>query len=99
MRDLKLADFERGVKLAGSRSYILTGVGMQLHQAVLQFALNHMILKHGFRAMSVPVLVREEAMVGTGFFPAGREQAYHIPESSARAPTTRRPRARARTCS
>ncbi|MDX2018545.1 MAG: serine--tRNA ligase [Planctomycetota bacterium] len=81
VRDLKLADFERGVKLAGSRSYILTGVGMQLHQAVLQFALNHMILKHGFRAMSVPVLVREEAMVGTGFFPAGREQAYHIPES------------------
>jgi seryl-tRNA synthetase len=31
--------------------------------------------------MSVPVIVREEAMVGTGFFPAGREQAYHIEES------------------
>jgi seryl-tRNA synthetase len=80
VRDLKLADFERGVKLAGTRSYILTGDGMRLHQAVTRYALDFMINRHGFRAMSVPVIVREEAMVGTGFFPAGREQAYHIEE-------------------
>lgn len=81
VRDLGLADFERGVKMAGTRSYVLTGDGMLLHNAVLRFAFDTMTLKHGFKAMSVPVLVREEAMVGTGFFPAGREQAYHIEES------------------
>lgn len=81
VRDLKLADFERGVKLGGSRSYILTGDGMRLHQAVLRYAIDFMTDRHGFSPMSVPVVVREEAMVGTGFFPAGREQAYHIEES------------------
>src|SRR5690606_25039457 len=34
-----------------------------------------------FQPMSVPVIVREECMIGTGFFPAGRDQAYHIEES------------------
>lgn len=81
VRDLGLADFERGVKLAGTRSYILTGEGMRLHQAVLRYAVDFMTDRQGFKAMSVPVLVREEAMVGTGFFPAGREQAYHVEET------------------
>ncbi len=81
IKDLGLVDFERGVKLAGSRSYILTGDGMRLHQAVLRYAVDFMTEKNGFRPMSVPVIVREEAMVGTGFFPAGREQAYYIEES------------------
>lgn len=81
IRDLGLVDFERGVKIAGSRSYILAGEGMRLHNAVLQFAFDFITRHHGFKAMSVPVVVREETMVGTGFFPAGREQAYHIEES------------------
>lgn len=78
---LGLFDFERGVKMAGSRSYILTGDGMRLHNAVLQFAFNYMTGTHGFQAMSVPVMVREELMVGTGFFPGGHDQAYHIEET------------------
>jgi seryl-tRNA synthetase len=82
VRDLGLADFERGVKLAGSRSYVLTGDGFRLHQAVLRFAFDHMVQHNGFRPMSVPILVREEAMVGTGFFPAGREQAYRVDETT-----------------
>lgn len=86
VRDLKLADFERGVKLAGTRSYILSGDGMRLHQAVLRFAMDYMTERQGFTPISVPVLVREDAMVGTGFFPAGREQAYHIPESQRQNP-------------
>ncbi|MFI4860207.1 MAG: serine--tRNA ligase [Phycisphaerales bacterium JB063] len=80
-QQLGLFDFERGVKMAGSRSYILTGDGMRLHNAVLQFAFNYMTGTHGFKAMSVPVMVREELMVGTGFFPGGRDQAYHIEET------------------
>jgi seryl-tRNA synthetase len=78
---LDLFDFERGVKMAGSRSYVLTGDGMRLHNAVLQYAFNFMVNDNGFKAMSVPVLVKEECMVGTGFFPGGREQAYHIEET------------------
>jgi seryl-tRNA synthetase len=81
VRDLGLVDFERGVKMAGSRSYVLTGDGMRLHLAVLRYAVDFMTQKQGFTPLSVPVVVREEAMVGTGFFPAGREQAYHIEES------------------
>jgi seryl-tRNA synthetase len=69
------------VKLAGSRSYILTGDGMALHQAVLRYAVDFMVYQQGFRPMSVPVLVKEEAMTGTGFFPAGREQAYLVDET------------------
>jgi len=79
---LGLVNIERGVKLAGTRSYILTGAGMRLHQALLRYAFDIMVDRHGFTPMSVPVIVREEAMVGTGFFPGGREQAYHIEETA-----------------
>src|SRR5690606_23865349 len=71
-RDLGLANFEAGVALAGSRSYFLTGRGAELHNAVLRFAIDMMTRKHGFTAATVPVLVREEALLGTGFFPSGR---------------------------
>ena len=81
IESLGLVDFERGVKLAGTRSYVLTGDGMRLHQAVLRYAFDRMVEHHGFTPMSVPVLVRGEAMEGTGFFPAGRDQTYHIEES------------------
>jgi seryl-tRNA synthetase len=69
------------VKMSGTRSYVLAGDGMLLHQAILRYALDFMVHRNGFKPMSVPVLVREECMVGTGFFPAGREQAYQIEES------------------
>jgi len=78
---LGLVDFARGVKMAGSRSYVLTGMGMRLHQAVLRFAMDFIVQKKGFTPVSVPVLVREECMVGTGFFPAGREQTYRVAET------------------
>ncbi|MCC6907677.1 MAG: serine--tRNA ligase [Phycisphaerales bacterium] len=78
---LGLFEFERGVKMAGSRSYVLTGDGMRLHNAVLRYAFDMMTNEHGFTALSVPVIVREQVMVGTGFFPSGRDQAYEIRES------------------
>jgi seryl-tRNA synthetase len=73
-----MVDLERGVRMAGSRSYVLTGDGMRLSQAILRHAFDFMTQEHGFTPMSVPVLVRDELMVGTGFFPDGREQAYAI---------------------
>lgn len=78
---LGLVDFERGVRSAGSRSYFLKGLGAELHAAVLRLAFEMMVREKGFTALSVPVMVRESAMVGTGFFPAGREQAYRVGES------------------
>ncbi len=81
VRSLGLADFQRGVKMAGSRSYVMTGAGMRLHNAILRYAFDYMTNENGFTPMSVPVIVREDCMTGTGFFPGGRDQAYHIPES------------------
>ncbi|MFG0327660.1 MAG: serine--tRNA ligase [Phycisphaerales bacterium JB037] len=78
---LGLCDFERGVKLGGARHYLLTGLGARLHHAVLRYALDFMVEKHGFTPITVPVIVREDMMVGTGFFPGGRDQAYHIEET------------------
>ncbi len=75
--ELGLIDVERGVKLAGSRSYFLTGMGALLHQAVLRLA-QDMMLERGFLPMTVPVIVRDGAMTGTGYFPLGKEQAYEM---------------------
>jgi seryl-tRNA synthetase len=77
---LDLFDFEAGVNLAGSRSYFLKGAGADLHQAVLRLALDMMTREKGFTQLTVPVLVRDVAMQGTGFFPASRDQAYHVTE-------------------
>lgn len=74
---LGIFDFERGVKLSGSRSYILKNDGALLEQAILRFAYDR-VVQRGFSPHSVPVLVRDEAMVGTGYFPIGRDQAYYI---------------------
>ncbi len=74
---LGLVDFEGPRKYAGSRSYALTGDGVLLEQAVLNFALNHVIGK-GFLAVSPPVLVRDVALQGTGFFPLGREDTFAL---------------------
>jgi len=72
---LGIIDIDRGVKLAGSRNYLLIGDGALLHQAVLRLAMD-MIIARGFTPVTVPVLVREEVMCGTGYFPTGRDQAY-----------------------
>ena len=76
---LGIIDFAAGVRLSGSRSYFLEGAGAALHWAALRLATDMIVNEKGFEPMNVPVLVREEAMRGTGFFPAGREQTYHIP--------------------
>ena len=74
---LDIIDIPRGVKLAGTRNFILKGAGALLHQAVLRLALDQMIAK-GYTFMTVPVLVNESVMYGTGYFPVGREQAYIV---------------------
>ncbi len=73
--DLDIIDIERGVKLAGTRNYFLKGDGAMLHWAVLRFAVDFMIAK-GYIPMSVPLLMKDEAMRGTGYFPGSEEQTY-----------------------
>ena len=75
--DLGIIDIERGVKLAGTRNYFLKGDGALLHWAVLRFAMDHMIAK-GYTPMSVPLLMRDEVMMGTGYFPGSEEQTYQM---------------------
>jgi seryl-tRNA synthetase len=72
---LGMLDIERGVKLAGTRNYVLRGCGVQLHHAVLRLALD-MMVERGFEPLHVPVLVRDAMMYGTGYYPGGEEQAY-----------------------
>lgn len=76
-QQLGIIDTDRGVKLAGTRSWFLLGDGALLHQAVLRLA-HDMMIQRGFVPMTVPVLVREGAMRGTGYFPLGREQSYEM---------------------
>ena len=75
--DLGIIDIERGVKLAGTRNYILKGDGALLHWAVLRFAMDYMVGK-GYVPFSVPVLMKDETMTGTGFFPGSEDQTYQM---------------------
>ncbi|MDY0355581.1 MAG: serine--tRNA ligase [Sedimentisphaerales bacterium] len=74
---LNMIDIERGVKLAGTRNYFLKGDGALLHWAVLRFAIDFM-LERGYVPMSVPLLMRDEAMQGTGYYPGAEEQTYRM---------------------
>lgn len=74
---LGMIDFARGVKIAGSRSYVLKGDGARLEQAVLRYTYDFLV-KRGYTPMQIPVLVTEDCMTGTGYFPTGREQAYFV---------------------
>ena len=76
---LDLIDMERGAKVSGSRFGYLKGQAVLLEFALVRYALDHLVA-HGHTPMVPPVLVREEALFGTGFFPGDREQVYSIPE-------------------
>lgn len=79
--ELGILDIERGVKLAGSRNYFLKGDGALLHWAVLRYAMDYMI-DRGYTPMSVPLLMKDEVMVGTGYFPGSEEQTYQMERDS-----------------
>jgi seryl-tRNA synthetase len=72
-------DTERGAKVSGARFYYLTGIGAQLQMALLNLAMEQAIAS-GFTAMYPPVLVKPEAMEGTGFLGAHAAEVYQLPE-------------------
>src|SRR5712691_5454090 len=71
------ADFTRARKVAGERAYALTSDLVLLERAVHSYALDLLMAKD-FTLISVPSLVREEPLIGTGQFPAHREETYAI---------------------
>lgn len=73
------AEFERVTKVSGSRNFSLKGDAVRLELALHQLAWDR-LEGDGFTLITVPDLVREEALLGTGHFPAGREDVYHIAE-------------------
>jgi seryl-tRNA synthetase len=74
---LDIIDIERGVKLAGTRNYFLKGNGALLHWAILRFSMDLMVSK-GYVPMSVPLLMNNDAMRGTGYYPGSEEQTYRM---------------------
>lgn len=75
---LDLIDMDRGAKVSGSRFGYLKGKAVLLEFALVRFAFDRLVAA-GFTPMIPPVLVREQALYGTGFFPSDREQVYAVP--------------------
>lgn len=72
-------DVERGAKVSGARFYYLTGPGALLELALVNFAIK-LALKAGFVPVIPPVLVKPEAMEGTGFLGQAAENVFHLKE-------------------
>jgi seryl-tRNA synthetase len=72
------ADFARARKVAGERAYALISDLVLLERAVHSYAID-LLRDKDFTLVSVPSLVRQEALTGTGMFPAHREEIYSIP--------------------
>jgi seryl-tRNA synthetase len=71
-------DMERGARLSGSRFAYLRGDLVRLELALVQWTLAK-LSGHGFEPVIPPVLVREQALYGTGFLPDTEQQIYHLP--------------------
>ncbi len=79
--NLDLLDLKRGAKIGGFRGYFLKNELVLLEQAVLDYALRSLI-KQKFTPMSVPWLVKDEALWGTGYFPWGIEDHYQTQDGT-----------------
>ncbi|MEM7746245.1 MAG: serine--tRNA ligase [Pseudomonadota bacterium] len=69
-------DFEAAARLSGSRFVVLKGALIRLHRALAQFMLDTHVDKNGLTEVWTPVLVRDEAMTGTGQLPKFAEDSY-----------------------
>lgn len=76
-RNLNIIEIEKAAQMSGSRFAYLKNEAVQLEFALIQFVLNKLIQK-GFSPVIPPTLVKEQAMIATGFFPADRQQIYHV---------------------
>jgi seryl-tRNA synthetase len=75
--ELGIIDFERGVKLAGSRFYVLQGPGARLQRALIAWMLDIHVREHGYKEVYLPFVVKEECLLGSGQLPKFEENLYH----------------------
>ncbi len=75
MTDLKMVDFDRGVKVHGFRGYFLMGDGVRLSIAIWNYAMEF-FSKKNFIPVLPPIVVRKEALLGTGYLPQGEDDLY-----------------------
>jgi len=72
-----ILDFDRGVKISGSRFYVLKDWGARLQRALISFMLDLHTGRHGYTEILPPYMVRREALVGTGNLPKFGDNLYH----------------------
>ncbi|MCR4407416.1 MAG: serine--tRNA ligase [Anaerolineae bacterium] len=77
---LGLIDFERGVKISGTRFYVLTGLGARLQRALTAWMLDLHVMEHGYTEVYLPFMVKQDCMWGAGQFPKFRENVYYDTE-------------------
>ncbi|MFA4835684.1 MAG: serine--tRNA ligase [Dehalococcoidia bacterium] len=77
---LGIIDFERGVKLSGSRFYVLKGLGARLQRALIDFMLDLHVKEHGYLETYPPFMVKRECLVGSGNLPKFADNLYHDAE-------------------
>jgi seryl-tRNA synthetase len=77
---LGIIDFDRGVKLSGSRFYVLKGQGARLQRSLITFMLDLHIQEHGYQEIYPPYMVKREIMVGSGQLPKFADNIYHDEE-------------------
>ncbi len=75
MTNLKMVDFDRGVKVHGFRGYFLLGDGARLSMAIWNYALDFFSQK-GFTPIIPPIIVNKEIFFGTGYLPQGEDDLY-----------------------
>ncbi len=75
--ELGILDFERGVKVSGSRFYILRGVGARLQRALIAWMLDVHTREHGYTEIYPPFMVKEQCLWGAGQLPKFGENIYH----------------------
>jgi seryl-tRNA synthetase len=78
--DLGIIDFERGVKISGSRFYVLTGDGARLQRALIAWMLDLHTRQHGYTEIYPPYLVKKECLTGAGQLPKFADNIYHDAE-------------------
>ena len=77
---LGILDFERGVKISGSRFYVLKGLGAALQRALISWMLDLHVQEHGYTEVYPPAMVKGECLVGTGNLPKFGENLYRDAE-------------------
>jgi seryl-tRNA synthetase len=78
--DLDIIDFERGVKLSGTRFYLLRGKGALLQRALIQFMLNFHVFEHGYVEIYPPFMVRSDMFIGAAQLPKFGHNIYRDAE-------------------